>query len=217
MRSQPARHQRVDPLGDRRPAVAHRMVDDHLRPERAGERLGLARGDRGERRAFVGPDLPIGMGRFPRPGGEDDAAQDRLPDQLRDFDDAADRRGTRRDSAAPRPAPGASGVPRLTSSTPILAHPRAADHDRQGAHPLAGQREIGVGDGRRGGRHGELGDAARRLVALEQFDRDVGRVAQDRQAVGADRLRGRAGRGRCRAACPSPPRCRGSARPRSAA
>ena len=35
--------QRVDPLADRRPAVAHRMIDRHVRPERAVQRLRLAR------------------------------------------------------------------------------------------------------------------------------------------------------------------------------
>ena len=66
---------------------------------------------------------------------------------------------------------------------------RPPDRERQRAQPLPGQREKGVGDGRRGRRHAELGDAARRLVAFEQLDADLGRVAQDRQAVGADRPR----------------------------
>jgi len=64
------------------------MVDDHVRAEGAGERFGLARGDRGERRTLLGPDLAIGAGRAARPRGKDDAAQDRLPDELRDLDDA---------------------------------------------------------------------------------------------------------------------------------
>ena len=37
------RLERVDPLGDRRLAVAHRMIDDHVLAERALQRLRLAR------------------------------------------------------------------------------------------------------------------------------------------------------------------------------
>src|SRR6185436_5309276 len=51
-------------------------------------RLRLAGGDRRQRRAFGGPDLAVGAGRLARPAVEDDPAQDRLPDQPRDFDDA---------------------------------------------------------------------------------------------------------------------------------
>ena len=75
------RLERVDPFGDGGPAVAHRMVDEDFGAERAGQRGGLARGDRRERRALVGPDLPVGVRGLARPGGEDDAAQDRLPDE----------------------------------------------------------------------------------------------------------------------------------------
>jgi hypothetical protein len=80
--------ERVDLLGDGRAAVAHRMVDDHIVAPGAGERSRLAGGDRGERRALVGPHLAVGVGRFPRPGAKDQAAKDRLPDQLRDLDHA---------------------------------------------------------------------------------------------------------------------------------
>ena len=67
----------------RRIAIAHGMGDLNC-PKAIGaqpglERAGLGGGDRGERRALVGPDLGIGMGRFLRPGVENDAAQDRLP------------------------------------------------------------------------------------------------------------------------------------------
>ena len=61
--------QRPQPLADRRPAVAHRMID-HARSARTRScsASACARGDRGERRAVLGPHLRIGMRRLLRPG-----------------------------------------------------------------------------------------------------------------------------------------------------
>ena len=84
------RDQRVDPLGDGGPAVAHRMVDDRPpAPNAPSSALAWRAVIDGERRALLGPDLAVGVGGFARPGGEDDAAQDRLPDELRDLDHPA--------------------------------------------------------------------------------------------------------------------------------
>ena len=49
------------------------------------------------------------MGRLARPGGQDHAAQDRLPDELRDLDDARIGEELASDSARTAPGSGAFG------------------------------------------------------------------------------------------------------------
>ena len=54
---------------------------------RSRKRFGLAMRDDAQRRAFVGPDLVVRLGGFLRAGAQDDPVEDRLPGELRDFDD----------------------------------------------------------------------------------------------------------------------------------
>ena len=112
------REQAVDRVGDAGIAVAHRPVDDHRVAEALLQRLGLARGDRSERRALLGPDLRISVGAFLGRVRRMIAVEDRLPQPAAGFRPRGGRTGIRQGSAAPRAASGASGVPRLVSSTP---------------------------------------------------------------------------------------------------
>ena len=82
-------------FGDRRQAVAHRPSPTSTR-SRAGStaccrRLRLAAGVAAQRRfvAVLEPDLGIRLRRLFRTGVEDDAPQDRLPDQRRQLDHPA--------------------------------------------------------------------------------------------------------------------------------
>ncbi len=79
---------------DRRIAIAHRPVDRHFGPMTRKCRLQRHRlppGDRSQRRSVIGPHLLIGMRRLGRARAQDDAAQDRLPDQRRNLHHAAIR------------------------------------------------------------------------------------------------------------------------------
>ena len=67
------------------------MADDDCIAEPSLQGLRLAAGDGSERRAMFRPDQAIGLGGLAGPGGENNAAQDRLPSERRDFDDAAVR------------------------------------------------------------------------------------------------------------------------------
>jgi hypothetical protein len=71
--------QRIDRRADRRFAVPHRIGDPHRFAEYRLQGFALPARDRGERGSFVGPDLGVGVRRFFGPRGQDDAAQDRLP------------------------------------------------------------------------------------------------------------------------------------------
>jgi len=82
------RLQCAQPVRNGRPAVSHRMVDDHVRAERAFERCRLAARDGGKRRSILPPDLPIGVRRHLRSAGQHEGVQDRLPDEARQLHDA---------------------------------------------------------------------------------------------------------------------------------
>ncbi|MNU53520.1 hypothetical protein D3C71_425530 [compost metagenome] len=87
------RLQRIDLRGDRRIAVAHAPVDNDIRQvlQALRHQLTLIAGI-GAQIAFVQflvPDLLIGLAHLLRPLVEHDAIEDRIPVQLRPFDDSA--------------------------------------------------------------------------------------------------------------------------------
>ena len=81
----PLRRQRGEPAFDRGIAIAHGPIDLHSLAEPPGHRLGLPRGDIGQRRSPFSPDLGIGLRAFLRAGVQDDPAQDQLPGNRRDL------------------------------------------------------------------------------------------------------------------------------------
>ena len=79
-------HQFVQLAGHGGIAIAHRPFDLHALAQPLGQLFRLLRRDGSERRASFGPHFGIGGGAFARADIEDDAAQDHLPDDLRDLD-----------------------------------------------------------------------------------------------------------------------------------
>ena len=86
------RGERVEPLGDRRLAIAHRPVDDDFSITRQrGRQLLRLRARKSLERRFVLlaiPDRGVERAALLRARREHDPLQDRLPDEARRFDDA---------------------------------------------------------------------------------------------------------------------------------
>ncbi|MPM84993.1 hypothetical protein SDC9_132070 [bioreactor metagenome] len=83
--------QAVEHAADGGLAVAHRPGDaDAVAAfaEQALEQLGLAFGVHAQRRTVAGPDAGVLGGGFLRPRVEDDAVEDRPPEEARNLDDA---------------------------------------------------------------------------------------------------------------------------------
>ena len=158
-RRSPASTMFVDRRGDARIAVAHRVIDMLTSGRRVAQRFGLAPRDDAQRRAFIGPHLVVGFGRFARPCSQDDPVQDRLPGDRRDLDDArvAEEFG---EIAPHRARLRRVGRAEVDQQDADLRRPARRD-DRGGrhaaaigsngkrAHALAGAGEDRIGDGRR--------------------------------------------------------------------
>ena len=84
----PCRLHRREPVGDRRDCRSASPNRPARGPKPIAERGACAPRDRGERRAVLGPDLPIGCADRRGPRSKNDAAQDRLPGDRRNLDDA---------------------------------------------------------------------------------------------------------------------------------
>ncbi len=80
--------QRLELIGDRRIAIAHRVFHKHAIAQPLLHSCRLITGNHSQRRAFVCPHLGIGARALFRARVEDDPAQDRLPHQLGNFDHA---------------------------------------------------------------------------------------------------------------------------------
>ena len=88
--------------------------------QRLAHRFGLTVRNHAQGRAFVGPDLIIGLGRLLWARAQDDPVQDRLPRHRVDFNHPPITQELGEIAADSPWLSGASGVPRLISSTPIF-------------------------------------------------------------------------------------------------
>ena len=87
----PSRLHRRKLISDRRITITHGITDVGAVAHSRLKRLGLSSREKRKRRSFIRPHFRICLGRFLRARVQDNAAQDRLPDKRRNFDNAAVR------------------------------------------------------------------------------------------------------------------------------